>query len=877
MKNKIQIQNFTKANNMTKISNENYIQRFVYLLNKDDKNNKIIQNDEKEEEGLRNKYCIDKKYSPKILNNSRLNYYLRKKFQFYNEKISIIIIVFLIQIISNKNMLLVSFYLSNEIILKIRGTGTKKILSDSFSSANYPQSISINGESKTYINNQYNFIQDENIVILTWGNLITSCAEMFKDCNDIIEMDLSNFDTSQVNDMNYMFAHCSSLTSINLSYFNTQNVRNLFCMFRGCSSLTSIDVSSFNTNQATNVHYMFDGCASLTSINLENFHTPFVDEAEYMFANCINLEYINLKNFDGTNIVNEIAHYIDIFAGVPQNIVVQVNNNILGNIVKSQLELITCRNEITNDNNWKSQQKKIVNINGNCVNKCSEEPNNQYEYNGKCYSSCNKGYIIDNNTQEKICKCEIDKCLHCPPVAIRFRLCTECNTDYYQKENDKMNIGIYINCYKDPEEYYLDTEAHLYKKCYLSCLLCETKGNSYTHNCIECKQSFTIKFSFNNYLNCYESCNYYHYFDEEKNIYCTRDYTCPEDYPYLISRNDECSKNIDIIGIIERLGKDDTVLQYIEQYLTSEYYDTSNIDLGYDEIFNIEEITYTITTIDNQEKNQNITKINLGLCESYLKEYYNLNNITLYIKKIEINEKGMKTPKIEYDIYARLNSSKLEKLDLKKCNKKISLSFPVDLNGNLDELNTSSKYYNDACFIVTSENGIDITLNDRRKDYVNENKKICQEDCDFVEYNNETKIALCSCQIKESSTSFLNMKINKAQLFNAFIDINSIMNVNIMKCYKILFSTNGLLYNIGSYIIIIITYLHISNISIFFCVKYSKIKKQLINIFYAKKNIKLIPDLNKEKEKKKKLKSNSNSKNFIFLKTKNKFKNKKVK
>ena len=92
----------------------------------------------------------------------------------------------------------------------------------------------------------------------------------------------------------------------------------------------------------------------------------------------------------------------------------------------------------------------------------------------------------------------------------------------------------------------------------------------------------------------------------------------------------------------------------------------------------------------------------------------------------------MKTPKIEYDVYARLNSSKLEKLDLKKCNKKISLSFPVDLTGNLDELNTSSKYYNDACFIVTSENGIDITLNDRRKDYVNENKKICQEDCDFV-------------------------------------------------------------------------------------------------------------------------------------------------
>ena len=35
-----------------------------------------------------------------------------------------------------------------------------------------------------------------------------------------------------------------------------------------------------------------------------------------------------------------------------------------------------------------------------------------------------------------------------PPVAIRFNLCTKCNEDYYQKENDNTNIGIYINCYE---------------------------------------------------------------------------------------------------------------------------------------------------------------------------------------------------------------------------------------------------------------------------------------------------------------------------------------------------------------------------------------------------------------------------------------------
>ena len=34
----------------------------------------------------------------------------------------------------------------------------------------------------------------------------------------------------------------------------------------------------------------------------------------------------------------------------------------------------------------------------------------------------------------------------------------------------------------------------------------------------------------------------------------------------------------------------------------------------------------------------------------------------------------MKIPKIEYDVYSRLNGSKLEKLDLLKCDKKIQMN-----------------------------------------------------------------------------------------------------------------------------------------------------------------------------------------------------------
>ena len=55
---------------------------------------------------------------------------------------------------------------------------------------------------------------------LVWYNLISSCISMFYGCSDIKEIDLSNFNTSNVKNMDFMFYDCSSLTSLNLSNFD---------------------------------------------------------------------------------------------------------------------------------------------------------------------------------------------------------------------------------------------------------------------------------------------------------------------------------------------------------------------------------------------------------------------------------------------------------------------------------------------------------------------------------------------------------------------------------------------------------------------------------------------------------------------------------
>ena len=70
----------------------------------------------------------------------------------------------------------------------------------------------------------------------------------------------------------------------------------------------------------------------------------------------------------------------------------------------------------------------------------------------------------------------------------------------------------------------------------------------------------------------------------------------------------------------------------------------------------------TLTTAENQKNNtnNNITTINLGECEFELRKFYNLsNNETLYIKKIDVKQEGMKIPKIEYDIYCKFFGSYL--------------------------------------------------------------------------------------------------------------------------------------------------------------------------------------------------------------------------
>ena len=244
-----------------------------------------------------------------------------------------------------------------------------------------------------------------------------------------------------------------------------------------------------------------------------------------------------------------------------------------------------------------------------------------------------------------------------------------------------------------------------------------------------------------------------------------------------------------------KIKKQDVMLKNIEKSFTNEKYDTSILENNKIQIIKYENILIALTTVEYQKNNNNIniTNINLGKCEDKLIEVYNITDEILYMKKIDSYQEGWKIPKTEFDVYCRLNGTNLVKLNLSYCQDiKYNLSVFVNITGNLDELNISSGYYNDVCYPVTTDFGTDIILKDRRDEFIKNNKSVCQDGCDFIDYNYTSKKVICSCNVKESSISSEYMNINITELYKKFKDFENIANIKILSCYKVLFSKKGI-------------------------------------------------------------------------------------
>ena len=485
---------------------------------------------------------------------------------------------------------------------------------------------------------------------------------------------------------------------------------------------------------------------------------------------------------------------------------------------------------------------KICTCNSNIKCKeCSED-------NSNLCTSCNEGYyqkyedyIKGNSFFE--CYNELEK------YYLKNNYLYECYSTCKRCSGDGNNIN--HNCDECLDNYIFINEINKEKNCYKKCDYYYFFDSNNEYRCTE-TNSCTMEQSklVRNKGKCIDKCINDNIYINEYNNECVKD--CPEN---TINENNKCiNKNEDtldkselnektekeiynisqniisgfsvenfILGLYNsseqsEISKDD-IIKNIRENIINHNLDSiiSNVIIEKQDTFIIEDNTlFQITTSENQNNNNysNISTIHLGDCEKILKEKYKIDeNETLIIFKIDYNITGLLIPIIGYDVYHPKNKSKL---DLSYCEESsINYNIPVTINeDNLFKYDPNSDYYSDDCNTYTTENGTDILLNDRKGEFNDNNISLCENICEYVGYDTDTKKALCECGIRYKE--FILSEIDKQNdlLANNFTIDNSTSNVGAMKCYELLFSKDGLLTNIGSYILLFIIVLHVISIFI---------------------------------------------------------------
>ena len=378
--------------------------------------------------------------------------------------------------------------------------------------------------------------------------------------------------------------------------------------------------------------------------------------------------------------------------------------------------------------------------------------------------------------------------------------CDECKIGYYftsKTNNDK-------NCYQCNNYYYFDSSNNYHCTEGNYCPESYNKLISAKRRCIDnCNKDNTYIYEYQN--ECYSSCPS-NTGPNENNICIFKqnelELVCPEEYPYEMVYEKKCVQQCNITLFLNNICKinnpkaKESGVNIIKESIKNGSIDdilTNIKENGEDLIINEKDIKYQITTTDNQKNNQNnnISTIYLGECENILKEKYNISSKdSLLIFKIDVKVEGLSSSVVEYEVYHPITK---KPLNLSYCqNTSIQIQVPVIINEDeVYKYDPSSDYYNDICFPTTSENGTDIILSDRQNEFVNNNLSLCQDGCTFSGYDTNTKKAKCECDVKTQISDLTNIKIDKDKLLDSFLDIKSLVNINIMKCFKLLFSKDG--------------------------------------------------------------------------------------
>ena len=183
-----------------------------------------------------------------------------------------------------------------------------KIMTGMFAGSHLP-SIDIrnfNTSSVTNMEHLFNGLKKVTDLNLSGLNVreVNNIGSLFARNPGLISLNLSGWQLDSVHDMSYMFNQLHALNTLNLTGFTTKNVVDMNHMFNECHNLTALDLSSFDTRNVTDMNNMFRDNFALKNLNISSFNTSNVTNMAEMFRHSGVIYPLDVSSFDTRKVTN---------------------------------------------------------------------------------------------------------------------------------------------------------------------------------------------------------------------------------------------------------------------------------------------------------------------------------------------------------------------------------------------------------------------------------------------------------------------------------------------------------------------------------------------------------------------------------------------
>ena len=694
---------------------------------------------------------------------------------------------------------------------------------------------------------------------------------LFYGCESLEELDLSNFDTSSVEKMNFMFYYLKSIKSLGISNFNTEKVEYMNYMFKGCESLISLDISSFQVEQLKNFDGMFSSCLSIKSLNISNFKTQKAETMDDMFYECRSLKYLDISNFD----TSRVTSIKKMFYGCESLSNLSISNWKIFQVKSMEYLFFNCLSlkEISLPFFLRDVITNVAHMFEGCSNlksidfrnfRAQNVQNMEYMF-YECSSLENLDLKNFRANNVKNMGHMFEKCTSLTSLDLSgFN--TRLTENMESMFSDDINL-VYIN-FKNYNEFSIKTLDNIFFGTLPNMLFCFNENSSpklnqlvdqkicavvncsseykykrrkiiaTTNQCVDdCPDNF--KFLYDD--KCYERCPEGTYpdnfkclesFETMKSLNLTNNTNFNESCTikdYFLSR---CKMNLQT-----NTDKRKFIQSTVNGIIRGELYDIVLMALEYKRNFIIREENeiYQIYSLKNIFRANDITYLDFGECRKKLKESAkSTGEDDVLIFKIEYKSPNFKIPIIEYALFGVYGA---KRLNLFLCNDmKINYYIPKSINDFEDyKYNPENHYYNNKCSHASSDNISDLTLTDRMILYNDNNMSLCESICTFKGYSYNT--IFCECGIKIKFNSFLNVNVSKYNLIYRFEQSeSSSLNFWVIKCFFDIFTKELIMNNICSIMILVMIFTTLVG-TVVFCVKeHSMINKKIFILIESNMN-----------------------------------------